>query len=197
MRTIRWISRMVVSTILITAVSMLVSWFMINLYVGKLFDQLNIEGQVQKIAFSDFVASASNQLNSMIAGEESVPVKTTNEVQPQSTPSPAATPQEDAVPAWTGESATEKQEDSTKDKDKVIVMSAEDFNRKKDMLSDEDKMEVFSILIAKLPQDEMQMISQFVEDGITTEELQQAETIIEQYVDDEEYARLMEILNKY
>ncbi|HEY0827841.1 MAG TPA: hypothetical protein VGE40_07085 [Bacilli bacterium] len=193
MRTVSWISRMVFSTILITTVSMLVSWFMINLYVDKLFGQLNIKGQAQKIEFSDFVAFASNQLNSMIAGEEFVPVQPPDIGRPQPTVVPAATPQEDAVSAWTEESGTDEAGDSSKD----IVMSAEDFNRKKEMLSDEDKMEVFSILISKLPQDEMQQISQFVEDGITTEEMQQAETIIGQYVDDEEYARLMEILNKY
>lgn len=195
MRTVRWISRMVFRTILITAMSMLVSWFMINLYVGKLFDQLKIKGQVQEIAFSELVALASNQLNSMIVGEEPVPLKTPSVQLPQSTPAPVATPQGDAVPAWTQESVTDEIIDS--DKDKVIVMSAEDFNRKKDLLTDEDKMEVFSILISKLPQDEMQQISEFVEDGITKEELQQAEVIIEQFVKDEEYDRLMEILNKY
>ncbi len=78
-----------------------------------------------------------------------------------------------------------------------IVMTADEFNEKRKILSDEDKMEIFAIMMNKLPQAELQKLSEWLEDGITDEELIQVEGVINAYLEEEDIARLLSILNRY
>lgn len=79
----------------------------------------------------------------------------------------------------------------------ALVMSAEEFNEKRKQLTDEDKMEIFSIMITRVPQEEFQRLSLMLEEGITEAEAKELEDVINAYLHKEEVARLLAILNKY
>jgi len=83
------------------------------------------------------------------------------------------------------------------DPSRIIVMSAEEFNNKRKKLSDGDKLEIFSLLMQKLPQQELQRMSELLEDGITEDELAELEEVINAYLHKDDVDRLLLILNKY
>lgn len=101
---------------------------------------------------------------------------------------------QDAVEVWNQSSGNSQQ--STEGR-KDIVMSPEELQQKKDQMGDADKMEVFSILTTKLPQEEVQKISLFIENGITEQELEEVKTILAKYLKDDEYEKLLNILQKH
>ncbi|GGF94046.1 hypothetical protein [Paenibacillus abyssi] len=86
-----------------------------------------------------------------------------------------------AVPAWTEET----------------IVSEEELSEAKEQWSEEDKQQMFSLLMSKLPQEAWQNISAYMEDGLTESELQDVQQIVARYLNDEEYKHLMEILKKY
>ena len=80
---------------------------------------------------------------------------------------------------------------------KELVMSTEDFAKKKEALSSDDKMKIFSLVVAKLPQSDVQNLSVLLEDGITTDELQQVNDTLKKYLSEKELKQLTDILSKY
>lgn len=78
-----------------------------------------------------------------------------------------------------------------------LVMSAEEFNAKRKDLTNEDKLAIFSIMMSKLPQNELQHMSLLLEDGITEEELAAVEEVVSAYLSEEDIAKLLAIINKY
>jgi hypothetical protein len=112
--------------------------------------------------------------------------------------SQAADSGEDAVSVWSQTNANGSSIDraGAQGAGSKMVISAQDFYSEKEKLSDDDKMKVFTILVENLPPDQLQQISQFVEDGITETELQKIDGILRQYVSSSDYETLMNILNK-
>jgi hypothetical protein len=78
-----------------------------------------------------------------------------------------------------------------------IVMSQDDFAKKKAAMSSEDKMKLFSLLVNKLPADRLQELSTLIEDGITQEELKQIDKMLQTYLSQEEYKQILDIIQKY
>lgn len=112
----------------------------------------------------------------------------------------------DALPVWSqsgqqqaaqGQTSGEKKADDAAEQKKKVVVTTEQFQKTKDKLSNDDKMKIFSLLVTKLPQGELQNISRLVEDGITAEELAQVEGIVEEHLTSSEYKQLLTILEKY
>lgn len=77
----------------------------------------------------------------------------------------------------------------------ALVMSAEEFNEKRKNLSESDKIEIFTILLNHVPQDELQVLSELLEDGITAEEAGLIMDVMEGYLGPKEMDRLLTILN--
>lgn len=77
------------------------------------------------------------------------------------------------------------------DADRRVVVSGEDFTKKKEQLSDEDKNKIFNLLVTRIPQDEMQRISRLMEDGITASELKEIEQVLQKYLKQDEYNQLL------
>lgn len=120
-------------------------------------------------------------------------------------------PAADALPVWSqngqqqktevqmqsqAQSGGEKKSDSA-DQRKKVVVSTEQLQQTKDNLTNDDKLIIFSLLVSKLPQSELQKISELMEDGITSEELKQMEDIVEMYLTPSDYKQLLTILGKY
>lgn len=67
----------------------------------------------------------------------------------------------------------------------------------KNQMSDKDKEQLFGLIMNKLPQESLQTISEYVENGLTEQELTAVQQIMAQHLDKEEYEQMMEILKKY
>ncbi|MCF2939918.1 hypothetical protein L1N85_15990 [Paenibacillus alkaliterrae] len=77
------------------------------------------------------------------------------------------------------------------------AITTDDLTEVKDQMSDEDKEVLFGLLMSKLPQESWQTISQYVENGLTEQELTSIQQIMAQHLDKAEYEQMMDILKKY
>jgi hypothetical protein len=77
------------------------------------------------------------------------------------------------------------------------AVTTDDLAEVKEQMSDEDKEKLFGILMSKLPQESWQTISEYVENGLTEQELTTIQQIMAQHLDKTEYEEMMEILKKY
>ncbi|SEL17430.1 hypothetical protein SAMN04488688_10358 [Paenibacillus sp. cl141a] len=77
-----------------------------------------------------------------------------------------------------------------------IVMTPGDIVDRKDRLPTEEKEEIFTMLMNKLPQSEMQKISEAMEDGLTAAELAEIEQGISKYLNPEEFDKLITMLKE-
>lgn len=103
---------------------------------------------------------------------------------------------EDALPVMgqaSNESSTNENQ-SGSSKDQKLVMTPEALGDFKDNLPSAEKVNIFNILMSKLPQDEMQKISTAMEDGLTEDEVKELQQVIARYVDPDEYESIMKML---
>ncbi len=98
----------------------------------------------------------------------------------------------DALPVMGEVSINEEQSGSALDQ--KLVMTPEAMKDLKNNLPADEKANIFNILMAKLPQEEMQKISKAMEDGLTESEVKDLQRVIAKYVDKEEYNTLMKML---
>lgn len=77
------------------------------------------------------------------------------------------------------------------------VVSTEDLLETKSKLTEDERNRLFAILVGKVPQEEWQTISGYVEGGLTEDELLNVQQIVAAHLDRSEYDELMEILSKY
>lgn len=91
----------------------------------------------------------------------------------------------------------EVQEGTAGADDTETAMTTEDLTEVKEQMSDKDKDELFGLLMTKLPQESWQTISQYVENGLTSQELTAIQQIMAQHLDKAEYEQMMDILKKY
>lgn len=97
-------------------------------------------------------------------------------------------PPEDSLPVMgqIGQSAADQQ----------VVMTPDEMVDKKSSLTAQEKEEIFTLLMTKLPQEEMQKISEAMEDGLTAAELDEIQNGISKYLSEEEFQKLMTMLQK-
>lgn len=96
---------------------------------------------------------------------------------------------EDSVAAMGGISSQSGQQGD-------VLVTPDDLIARKDQLPDQEKEEVFKILMTKLPQEEMQKLTEAMEDGLTETELIEIEQVLSKYLDKTEYTKMMNILKK-
>ncbi|MFE0558403.1 hypothetical protein ACFW1P_21035 [Paenibacillus sp. NPDC058910] len=94
-----------------------------------------------------------------------------------------------------GTNTTEQPDDSSLE-DQEIVMTPGEIVDRKDSLPTEEKEEIFTMLMNKLPQSEMQKISEAMEDGLTAAELADIEQGISKYLNAEEFDKLITMLKE-
>ncbi|WP_068784269.1 hypothetical protein [Paenibacillus phocaensis] len=98
---------------------------------------------------------------------------------------------EDALPVMGGMSGGD-----ALGEDQQVVVTPDDLVAKKEELPDAQKEEIFAILMKKLPQGEMQILTEALEGGLTETEMINIEQMLSKYLDKTEYAKVMELLKK-
>jgi hypothetical protein len=210
MKMLVWLSKLAVSAVLISFLSVFTSWYIVNTYLKSVLDQMNINVPEKHYQFSDFLSRLSDGIHTVgLSGkapdsshllDAKRPDSTENDQVPLSEQETETTADqtkepvgEDAVAVWSQNLYQRQGGQQQKD----MIMTAEEFSQKKERLTNDDKMKIFSILVSKLPQQDMQKISLIMENGITREELKQVDQIISQHLNRKEYDQLLAILNKY
>jgi hypothetical protein len=164
MKIILNMTKLVLSAMLITVVSLLTTWSIINLYIQSISKPLTPTSTYIPVTLNEVLT----QLSQIV-----------------SNPTPAQEPE--AIPVMS--QVVEQSEE--------LLFSAEELNDKKQNITAEDRMEIYSLMITKVPADQVQKISYLLEDGFTMDELIQASMILQSYLDETEYAKLIEMLMKY
>lgn len=101
-------------------------------------------------------------------------------------------PPEDSLPVM----GRDLSESVTDQGDQQVVMTPDDMVSRKSSLTTKEKEEIFTIFMNKLPQAEMQKISEAMEDGLTAAELEEIESGISEYLSEEEFEKLMTMLKE-
>jgi len=183
---IRWISKLVIGTTLIVFMSLFITWSMVNTYLHQILQDLNIPAEY-KVSLGDVLSTATTELEQWVLRTDNHTHPTSEDESKLSEETPY---QEEAIEVW-GREGTQQVEEQQ------VLLSLEDFNLKKDQMSGEDKIKIFSMLMSKLPTDEIQALSLFLEDGITQSEMELIDDMIRVYLKEEEVDTLVAILEKY
>ncbi|NDI36923.1 hypothetical protein [Chengkuizengella sediminis] len=209
MKFIGWLSKTLFQTILVSTLTLFITLYMVNLYVDRLMGQLEIENTLPKIQISDVLSYFVNQDNlpntekeSNSSLEEFINDHEKQNTEPETVQNEVldddfTDTQEndvDAVEVWNQQENSAGTEDMVSDE---VLFTAEAFTQTKDLLSDEDKMIIFSLIISNLPQGQLQELSTMMEEGITLNELISIESIMKEHLDEVEYEQLLTILEKY
>lgn len=184
-----WLVKVLAAAIMAACISVVTTFYVVQHYVQELIKPFQAVLPEKQLGLSEFVAKLWTESN--IVGQGG-----TQQDREENAPKPSAgtgttPPPDDAVAVW---SRSGSKEASQKDK---VVMSAEQFQTKREKLSEEDKKTVFSLLISRLPQEELQQMSTMIEDGITSAELSEIEKIVENYLKPDEFEKIIGIVNKY
>ncbi|WP_409343652.1 hypothetical protein [Paenibacillus sp. MBLB4367] len=252
---LNWLSKWIVVTVLVSVLTVYVTWMTVHLYVEKLLGQFPLSANMKKLQFSDLwgqmiddwsgkepvadgkgdkgdgagakggSAGAVSNGTGQTAGKGDSPVNgqpssstggssTGANGASSSTGKDAGTSGSGATGAGSGTGTNGTQQERVPDNalpvfgqatesgsdaldKKKLVMTADQFNQKRELLSDADKMRIFTLLLTRLPETELQRFSQMVEDGISSNDINELDTSIQKYLKPGEYDELMDILKKY
>ncbi|WP_410512900.1 hypothetical protein PaeBR_23655 [Paenibacillus sp. BR2-3] len=181
-------------SVLASSLSVLTTGFVVNAYIQSVLSSFDMK--------LDSPVSGITGILSSITGSDNKSKSTeTTESSGDSSGSGQSEPGddkslEDALPVM-GEAAEEavtSEGQSGSALDQQLVMTPEAMRDLKENLPSEEKVDIFNILMTKLPQEEMQKISTAMEDGLTESEVKEIQEVIAKYVDKEEYDVLMKML---
>jgi hypothetical protein len=204
-----WVVKTILSTVIVTAVSLAVTWSMVNIYIQQFISPLNAQQALRPVALTDLIAFIVAQGTG--SGTRSSVEEPRDAAAGGGGETGALEPAQPAQPAQ-GEEAPgnvpKETEQEPEPKDALPVMgsvrsaeagfiSADELDEKKDRITPEDREEIFSIMMSRVPPEQLQNISQLLEGGITAEEVNQAAAILKEHLNEQEYEKLIGILMKY
>jgi len=190
MKLLGGLSKLIITVLLVCMISITTTFIMVNFYTKQLFTNMGIPIDESRMTMSQFISQVTGKGKAQETGQE-----TSQETSQESTPEDVLI-HDSAVEVWHSQS-TIMEDEAALAKEAEVIISLEDFNRTKDLLSDEDKMKVFSIVISNIPASEVQWLSSIMESGITQEELNKVEALMELYLDDKDYEEIMTIFLRY
>jgi hypothetical protein len=226
MKLMKWMAKAIIQVVIMVMISGITTIYAVQLYVDELVRGTPLAGQLKRVDPLLLIGQWGEQAYGYLNGEKedgksvrvsSVPSESSRNADKQPAPAKSDTGSDkatvepkkpvgdDAVAVWSQTSSSSTSgsgnygsgSSDAADKGNKVVMSSEEFAKKKDALSSEDKMKLFSLLASSLPQDEMQQMSKIAEDGVTASEMRELERIVSAYLSPDQYSQLTEILNKY
>jgi len=212
---LNWLSKIIFQTLLVTGLTIYFTWTAVHTYVDKLLLQNNVQTGASKVQFSDFLLQLSNDMNilkqtqAQASTQAQAPTQApaganntivTGGVESRTTIAPHETADSltamaqaaAANGAQSGQSSSEK----TAAKNNVLMTAAQ-FTQIKDKITENDKMQIFSLLANKLPDADLQQFSTYLENGVTEAEWENIQAIVQKYLSSAEYKQLLDILAKY
>lgn len=210
MRWFGWLIKTSLAVVLISGLTMLTTGMVVNAYIKSLLDSFHIQLKNEPASLNVFggslfgskqpdagttesaVTGAPSKTGSTPGQQGSTPAKPSSEEAPDG-----------AVPVMG--SSSQEQAGTKKDAPasaatavggERLVMTPGDIAKKKESLSEADKQQIFTMLMNKLPAEDIQKISAAMEGGLTETELQEIQQIIAKRMTSEEYTKLMKLIEK-
>lgn len=217
MKWLSWMLKLGVSAAVTSICCVVMTFLAVNAYVDVLLDHYQIQRPGnQKMEWSQFANRFTAQLGlgmdeatgtkpkdlavSANAGSSSPSSSVTGSTESRGGASPdgavskePADPYrvpEDAVAVWSRQS----EQEGLPEEERRVVVSSEEFTKKKEQLSEGNKAKIFSLLVSRVSQEEMQKISVILEDGITAAELKELEELLQRRLKPEEYQQLQSLI---
>jgi hypothetical protein len=204
MKFMGWLSKVILSVLLVSALTVFTTGWVVNAYIKSMLASYNIQlpgepfgwgsmlqGMIGVTAKDTEVIKEVKEVKEVTEKEEDSSELDVDQV-PTDEDAPA-----DALPVM-GESYTEEAADAGQQEqlgqDQQLAVTADEMARKKDDLIASDKEEIFNILMTKVPQEQIQEITVAMENGLTEQELKQVENTLSEYLNKDEYAKLINLL---
>ncbi|SDF47538.1 hypothetical protein SAMN04488542_11187 [Fontibacillus panacisegetis] len=198
MKWIGWLLRLSLTIVMVSVLTIMTTGYVVNSYIQSLLSSYNLP-------ISGQAPSLGGMVKGMLGFSDADQTKSDKGKQGQSVTEQNAG--EDALPVMGGISSgsslgaagtgneQNQQQGQIGQQDQVLV-TPDELVAKKDELADTDKEEVFKILMSKLPQEEMQKLTEAMEDGLTETEMIEIEQILSKYLDKSEYAKMIKLLKE-
>lgn len=193
--------------VLVSTLSILTTGVVVNAYIQSVLSSFDIKvdspapgfsGMIRSIIGMDEPVSKTSVTNKEVIPSKGKQNKGNNEESPSNKTEETIEEKApiDALPVMGGISSDNSsiEADEGRALDQQVVMTPEDLGDIKDKLPTAEKVNIFNILMSKLPQDEMQKISTAMEGGLTEIEVQELKQVIAKYVDPNEYETIMKML---
>ena len=204
MRFIGWLLKTVLLVMLVCSLTVLTTGMVVNAYIKSVLKTFNIQLEGAPLTLGSIWAGtwSSQETQVSAAGDkEAVEVpegageaaETEVADQLNETSEPAQEQQESGQSDFEGEEALPVMGQESLEEHQ-IVMTPEEMGRTKDELQPDEKEKIFRILMTKVPQEEMQSISEAMEGGLTEAELLKIEEVMTKYLSEDEYEELTELL---
>ena len=214
MRLLLWIGKRLAAAVLISTIAVMTAWYSVNAYMESLLRYFNLDPAQINVTMTDMLAQASKDWKAansrqaqspreagFLGGEESgnrtadadqdVGGGRNLEEDGAASDTEAASP-DDAVAVW-GRISEAQEAGGQGDE---LVLTLEQFDQVKNEISNEDKLRIFAI-VSKLPQESIQELSVYMENGVTQEELVLIREMLENFLTKEQFDELMQIMQKY
>ncbi|KOR75918.1 hypothetical protein [Paenibacillus solani] len=224
MNWMKWLLKVSLTTLLVSTLTIVTTGFVVNAYIQSVLSSFNIQLETESMGVGGMMkamlgigsgtkpdsvnsvkesgqtenkgSTAENSISG--AGKDANTGKAENDETSTKESETTIEPSENEAPDNSlpvmGRNTSEAGDPSLEDQQ--IVMTPGDIVDRKGSLSTEDKEEIFTILMNKLPQSEMQKISEAMEDGLTAAELEEIEQGISKYLNPEEFDKLISMLKE-
>lgn len=212
MKMIRWFGKWLFTSLLICLVTVMTTWYMVNAYVDSLLKYLDIDPNQLRTPMTQVLGQVSDDWSALNSAGSSIPVEGKREgldtldaeygsedkgsdeqqVDGEIEEEEKEIPPAGAVPVM---GQVSQSSESGAGGEEVII-SQDEFNQTKDEISNADKIKIFMIA-QQLPQESMQKLSLYMENGLTQEELLTIQAMMEEHLSPEQYEQLIEIMRKY
>ncbi|WP_438348381.1 hypothetical protein ACP8HI_22675 [Paenibacillus sp. FA6] len=196
MKFLVWLCKVVLTVVLVSTLTVFTSGWVVNAYLKSMLASFNIQLPGQPIALvgmlQGMMGTAAKDTEDTKDSEEMTEKGGTSS-EPGAVQAPSdEEPPVDALPVM-GQTITEEAAGAGQ-QDQQVVVTPDEMVRKKDGLIASDKEEIFNILMTKLPQEKIQEITVAMENGLTEQELAEVEKVLSEYLDKDEYAKLLSLL---
>lgn len=198
MKWIGWILRLMVTIVMVSVLTVLTTGYVVHSYIQSILGSYNIALGEQAPTFSGMVkgmfgytAGEDKDSNQVSVSTPNSSIEQSHEDKQEEMETEAPDVPEDALPVMGGVAS-----EAVDQQDQQVLVTPDDLVAKKDELTDKEKEEVFTILMSKLPQAEMQKLTEVMEGGLTETEMIEIEQILSKYLDKSEYAKMVKLLKE-
>jgi hypothetical protein len=189
---LKWLAKVAGSAIVVSLITLVMTWYVVSLVVTNIFQQLQLPANmIPQVQFSDVLTGIfQNPQTDRTKPNDVKPTETKPPLEQSTVPKGSTEVMGSPVPGSDGAVEVWKQNEDQ------VVLDREALGELKDKISTEDKMIIFNIISSKVPEDDIQKISKLIENGVTNEGLKQIQEILLNRLEPQEYQELMGILTK-
>lgn len=191
-----WITKKIVFILFVALLSIGTTGWVVSSYMQYTLKELNITApSTLDIIQKSILPFSESKLTSSPAFAQEAPTLTTLGQIEEEAPPPLDTGQEKInereVYLW------KEGEVIVAQKSTDNIMSKEAIEKQNQLITAKDRMDIFSILLSKVPEDEMERMFSLLSDGLSAEEANEINNKLREYLDEKEYEFISSIIKKY